>query len=342
MESPLITFPLTTPWPTRDPFLFCVHHLDAFPTGNADLGPEATLQGRNIGSDFSGIDGWSMYHGDTVPGFPQHPHRGFETVTFVVQGTLDHSDSLGATARFGPGDSQWLTAGAGIVHSEMMPLVKSDAPNPTELFQIWLNLASEDKMADPHFSMTWDEHRPRVHHVDESGRESIISLVAGNYEGELAPAPPPRSWASRPESGVVIWHVTMQPGAIWTLPEAAADVQRSLYLAHGNSISTPRGDIQPGEGTHLPDHHSLEITASEAGATLLILGGTPINEPVAQYGPFVMNTRAELASTIEEYQRTQFGGWPWPTDDPNHGVTRDRFAVYPNGDAENPEASQLV
>ena len=96
--------------------------------------------------DFAGADGWRMYHGSIVPGFPQHPHRGFETVTFVRQGFIDHSDSLGATARFGRGDVQWLTAGEGIVHCEMFPLLDREGPNPCELFQIWLNLPAADKM----------------------------------------------------------------------------------------------------------------------------------------------------------------------------------------------------
>jgi quercetin 2,3-dioxygenase len=90
--------------------------------------------------DFSGRDGWSMYHGSLVPGFPQHPHRGFETISFMRKGFMDHSDSLGAAARFGRGDVQWMTAGSGIVHAEMFPLLNRDAHNETELFQIWINL----------------------------------------------------------------------------------------------------------------------------------------------------------------------------------------------------------
>jgi redox-sensitive bicupin YhaK (pirin superfamily) len=98
------------------------------PQGNAQFGPDASLAGRDIGSDFEGKDGWRMYHGDVVPGFPQHPHRGFETVTIVRAGYIDHSDSLGAAARFGMGDVQWLTAGAGVVHSEMFPLLDRNGP----------------------------------------------------------------------------------------------------------------------------------------------------------------------------------------------------------------------
>jgi hypothetical protein len=112
-STPILnTQPLGPLWPTLDPFLFCAHHDDAYPAGNGAFGPAPhLLGGRQIGSDFSRQDGWSMYHGDAVPGFPVHPHRGFETVTLVRKGLIDHADSLGAAARFGGGDVQWVTAG---------------------------------------------------------------------------------------------------------------------------------------------------------------------------------------------------------------------------------------
>ena len=163
--------------------------------------------------DFAGADGWRMYHGSTVPGFPQHPHRGFETVTFVRQGYIDHSDSLGATARFGRGDVQWLTAGEGIVHCEMFPLLDRDGPNPCELFQIWLNLPAADKMVEPYFTMLWDEDIPRHVATDADGRAH-----RGHGHRRCArrarppPPPPPNSWASRPEADVAIWHVVAEPG----------------------------------------------------------------------------------------------------------------------------------
>src|SRR5206468_785184 len=166
--------PLGFPWETIDPFLFCVYHDDAYPRANANMGPDAPLSGRDLGQDFSRKDGWSMYHGNPVPGFPAHPHRGFETVTIVRKGLIDHADSLGATARFGEGDVQWVTAGEGIVHSEMFPLLREDEANPAELFQIWLNLPKASKMARPHFTMFWSGDVPRLVAKDDAGRETVV------------------------------------------------------------------------------------------------------------------------------------------------------------------------
>ena len=127
-----------------------------------------------------------MYHGEVVPGFPQHPHRGFETVTFVRRGQIDHSDSLGATARFGRGDVQWLTAGKGIVHAEMFPLIDEDGPNPLELFQIWLNLPAVDKMADPYFTMLWHGDIPVIEHKDADGPRHRDHRHRGRARGSPA------------------------------------------------------------------------------------------------------------------------------------------------------------
>ena len=196
---------LSFPWQTRDPFLFCAYHNDPYPKGNERLGPAASLAGRAIGQDFDPSNGWRMYHGDVVPGFPQHPHRGFETVTVVNQGLVDHSDSLGATARYGAGDVQWLTAGSGIVHAEMFPLVKSDEENPLELFQIWLNLPAKNKMVEPHFTMLWGDSIPNKEVKDTQGHRTQIRIVAGSYDDTTAPSPPPNSWAASPKTDVGIW-----------------------------------------------------------------------------------------------------------------------------------------
>lgn len=328
MPSPIrAVLPLAFPWPTIDPFLFCVHHDDAYPKGNEAMGPAASLAGRNLGMDFDPKDGWRMYHGREVPGFPQHPHRGFETVTLARRGYIDHSDSLGMRARFGEGDVQWLTAGAGIQHSEMFPLLKKDDANPVELFQIWLNLPSADKMAEPHFSMLWAEEIPRFHAMDAAGRRTDLCVVAGTLGGVSPPKPPPRSWASRPAADVCIATIRMEPGASWILPAAAASTtERVLYFFAGSTLSVS-GTVQaqPG-GLVLEGGVGVELRNGDTPAELLLLQGRPIGEPVAKHGPFVMNTRAEIQRAFYDYQRTAFGGWPWVDEGPVHGRADGRFA----------------
>jgi redox-sensitive bicupin YhaK (pirin superfamily) len=322
------------PWPTFDPFLFCVHHDDAYPEGNEALGPAASLHGRDIGQDFAGKDGWRMYHGDVVPGFPQHPHRGFETVTIMRKGFIDHSDSLGATARFGDGDVQWLTAGRGIVHCEMFPLVEQAQKNPLELFQIWLNLPSASKMVEPYFSMLWREAKPTVTERDAAGRATVIDVVAGNL-GELrAPPPPPDSWAARPDAGLAIWTITMEPGAEWTLPAGPAGVHRTLYFFRGATLDIGGRLVSRGSLARMRPDASARLVNGAERCEILLLQGRPIGEAVAQHGPFVMNTRAELQQAFVDYQRTQFGGWPWKSDGPVHARGESRFARYPDGRIE--------
>jgi redox-sensitive bicupin YhaK (pirin superfamily) len=331
--------PLGFVWETADPFLFCVHHDDRYPAGNERLGPAASLAGRNLGSDFEPRDGWRMYHGEVVPGFPAHPHRGFETVTLVRRGYIDHSDSLGAVARFGGGDVQWLTAGRGIVHSEMFPLLQRDQPNPVELFQIWLNLPAEDKMAEPHFTMLWADQIPTVRSFDAEGRETAITVVAGSPpEAPSPPSPPPRSWASRPEAEVAIWTIRLSPQARTTLPPASPGVNRTVYVVSGTSARVDGKKIAPNHAVRLRADVPVSIEAGSTETELLMLQGRPIGQPVAQHGPFVMNTRAELEQAYADYRRTQFGGWPWSRTDPTHPSDERRFARRTSGAVERPIA----
>jgi quercetin 2,3-dioxygenase len=336
------TVPLGMQWPTADPFLFCVHHLDRYPAGDDRLGPKASLEGRELGMDFAGVEGWRMYHGREVPGFPQHPHRGFETITYVRRGVIDHSDSLGATARFGRGDVQWLTAGRGIVHCEMFPLLDPDGPNPCELFQIWLNLPADDKLVDPYFTMLWDEDIPRHVAVDGDGRRVEVTVIAGELEGLTPPPPPPDSWASRPDSDLAVWHVVLEAGARWTVPAArSAQTGRTAFVFQGavvlagQPIDSPTAAVVRGE---VP----LELEAGPAGAEVLLLQARPIGEPVAQYGPFVMNDRAGLEQAFADYRADGFGGWPWPVDDPVHPREAGRFARRPDGSLDRPSASEVA
>jgi hypothetical protein len=328
--------PLGFPWETADPFLFCVYHNDAYPAGNEAMGPAASLAGRDIGQDFAGKDGWRMYHGDTVPGFPRHPHRGFETVTIVRRGLIDHSDSLGATARFGHGDVQWLTAGRGVEHSEMFPLTRRDAPNPLELFQIWLNLPASNKFSAPYFSMLWADAVPRVSVADDTGRATDVTLVAGALGDTQAPAPPPDSWASRADADLAIWTIRMDPQARWTLPRARAQSNRVLYFFSGSSIRVGGETVRPASAVTLFADQDVSLENGDHESELLLLQGRPIGEPVAQYGPFVMNTQQEIQQAFADYRRTQFGRWPWETNAPVHPRAQGRFAKHADGSVEEP------
>ncbi len=328
--------PLGFPWATLDPFLFCVHHDDAYPAGNEKFGPATSLAGRQLGQDFEGKDGWRMYHGEVVPGFPAHPHRGFETVTVVRTGRIDHSDSLGAAARYGSGDVQWLTAGKGIQHAEMFPLLSAEKNNPLELFQIWLNLPKKNKLVDPVFAMLWAPSIPRRVVKDENGRETEVVLIAGRYGEVVPPNPPPNSWASQEGSDVAIWTIKLAPGARFTVPAADKGTNRTLYFFRGAKISIG--------GTQLAVRHLVQVAAGvpavlengEVESELLMLQGRPIGEPTVQYGPFVMNTNAEIQQAFQDYQRTRFGGWPWPSDDPVHGPDEARFARHADGRLDKP------
>ena len=322
------TMGLGFPWQTQDPFLFCVHHDDKYPAGNDRMGPAASLAGRELGMDFAGKDGWRMYHGEEVPGFPGHPHRGFETVTIVRRGLIDHSDSLGAAARFGGGDTQWLTAGKGIVHSEMFPLLDKNGPNPVELFQIWLNLPKADKLVDPYFSMFWAHQIPT--HVSD-GTE--VTVIAGAL-GDVKPlAPPPSSWASRAEADIAIWTIRMQPNARWTMPAAKPGTNRTLYLFAGKARIGDK-DLAPPTGVVLVPDAEVPIVAGPEPVELLLLQGRPIGEPVVQHGPFVMNSRQEIQQAFLDYQRTRFGGWPWTSEAPVHAREEGRFARHADGRVE--------
>jgi quercetin 2,3-dioxygenase len=321
---------LGMPWTGLDPFIFTVHHLDRYPEGNEVQGPSASLTGRQIGMDFSYQDGWSMYHGARVPGFPQHPHRGFETVTVVRRGYVDHSDSLGATARYGEGDVQWLTTGSGIQHSEMFPLIHQDRPNPLELFQIWLNLPPESKLVPAHFRMLWGEDIPAV----RPGVGVEVDVMAGRLADHAAPSPPPDSWASS-DPTFAIWLIRLEAGATWQLPATEPGVNRMLHFFDGDTARVGSTDCERGTGVRLRSDLPADLASTGGPVEFLLLQGRPIGAPVIQMGPFVMNTPEEIQQALSDYRATGFGGWPWSGPDPVHARTEGRFAIHADGHVEH-------
>jgi redox-sensitive bicupin YhaK (pirin superfamily) len=326
--------PLGFVWETNDPFLLCVHHLDDYPPGNENLGPAASLEGRILGQDFTPKDGWRMYHGETIPGFPAHPHRGFETVTVVLNGFVDHSDSHGASGRYGNGDVQWMTAGSGLQHSEMFPLLSSDKPNPVELFQIWLNLPQSHKFASPFYKMLWAEDIPVYSDEDKNGKMTKVIVIAGKIGDIKAPSPAPDSWAADPANEVGIWLLKIEATGQWTLPPASQKINRSLYFYKGSEINIAGSDVKVYHSVELLADHPTDIENGDEDAFLLMLQGCPINEQVVQHGPFVLNSAEEIQLAYSDYRKTQFGGWPWKRNDNVHSRETGRFAKYSDGREE--------
>lgn len=337
MNKILSVKPLGFPWQTQDPFLFCVHHRDEFPEGNEHMGVETThLAGRNVGNDFTIKDGWRMYHGRNVPGFPYHPHRGFETITIAQEGFIDHTDSLGAAGRFGKGDTQWMTAGAGVQHSEMFPLVHKDKGNTTELFQIWLNLPSASKMVDPHFKMLWREDIPVLKEKDDHGKVTEVQIVAGEVKGIKALDPTPDSWAADPGNAVWVLTIRLDAGAQWILPASLASANRTIFYYKGQSLTVEDQKLTPQYLVNLKADEEVTLQNGYEESFLLLLQGVPISEPVVQYGPFVMNSEEEIREAFNDYRRTEFGGWPWPKQEQVHDRNQGRFALHADGRRENP------
>ena len=334
MEPIIKIKPMGFQWETADPFLFCVHHEDNFPKGNEVMGPAVPLSGRNMGDDFIIKDGFRMYHGKIVPGFPGHPHRGFETITVVRKGIVDHADSMGASGRYGNGDVQWMTAGKGVQHSEMFPLIYKDKGNPMELFQIWLNLPKRHKMVEPHFKMLWGDAIPKYIHKDKSNKKTTVEVIAGTLGDKKAPAPPPDSWAADPQNHVAVWNIKMEANSLWTLPKTAMGVNRTLYFYQGETLQLAGKDIPKYNAIELRPDADILLQNGNSEAGILVLQGKPISEPVIQYGPFVMNTKEEINQAFEDYHNTQFGGWPWSRYDQVHARDKARFAKHADGREE--------
>jgi hypothetical protein len=249
---------------------------------------------------------------------------------------VDHSDSHGAAGRYGNGDVQWMTAGAGLQHCEMFPLLKRNEYNPLELFQIWINLPKSRKFCSPFYKMIWSEDIPKINQQDTNGKNIELTLVAGRYGDVVAPPPAPDSWAASPENEVGIWKIKMDANAHWVIPPASPGVKRILYFYKGATISVAGIDVEPLHSVELLVDEEVIVESGSEDSHLLILQGLPINEPVAQYGPFVMNTQTEIQQAINDYRKTQFGGWPWPSHDYVHPGSVGRFAKYADGKQENP------
>jgi redox-sensitive bicupin YhaK (pirin superfamily) len=227
-------------------------------------------------------------------GVGEHPHRGFETVTIVYQGEVEHRDSAGNGGRIGPGDVQWMTAASGIMHEEFHSADFSRSGGTLEMMQLWVNLPAKDKMAPPAYQTILNKDIPAVPLADSAGR---VRVIAGNFGGHAGPA--------RTFTPMNIWDVRVPAGKAATLSLPVGH-STALVLMHGSAVVN--GTQAIAEAQLVVMDRSGDAFTIEAGtdATVLLLSGEPIQEPVVGYGPFVMNTQAEIAQAISDVQNGRF------------------------------------
>ena len=228
-------------------------------------------------------------------GVGEHPHRGFETVTIVYQGEVEHRDSAGNGGRIGPGDVQWMTAGSGLMHEEFHSQAFTRSGGTMEMAQLWVNLPAKDKMSPPHYQPIVAADIPNVDLANGAGH---LRVIAGSFEGHRGPA--------RTFTDINVWDVELRAGKTveLRLPEghtAAIALLRGTLKVNGTQAASAASVVQferAGKDVR------LEATGD---ATFLVLTGVPIDEPIAGYGPFVMNTRDEIAAAMKDLQEGRFG-----------------------------------
>ncbi len=231
-------------------------------------------------------------------GVGEHPHRGFETVTIVYQGELEHRDSAGNGGRIGPGDVQWMTAASGVIHEEFHSERFTRMGGIMEMMQLWVNLPSSDKMSPPRYQTLLDRDIPSVQLPEGAGR---VRVIAGEYGGRKGPA--------RTFTPMNVWDLRLHGGKTATLATPEGHTT-AIVPMHGRVLinaAQPAGEAQ----LAILDRNGGEFTIRvETDATVLLLSGEPIDEPVVGYGPFVMTSEHEIAQAIRDYQSGRFGSLP--------------------------------
>lgn len=239
-------------------------------------------------------------------GVGQHPHRGFETVSIVYAGEVEHRDSTGAGGSIGPGDVQWMTAARGIVHEEYHGANYARHGGPFEMLQLWVNLPARHKMDAPGYQELRDAQMPRVALPDGAGE---VRVIAGRYGADQAGEAEEAIGPARTFSPINLWDLKLKAGHHVTLPVPAGHTT-ALFVLHG-SLDVPAAGVDarrvgPGELAGFErEGDTLAFHVAE-DATVLLLGGEPLNEPIAGHGPFVMNTHAEIVQAFEDFQNGRF------------------------------------
>ncbi|HEY2428844.1 MAG TPA: pirin family protein [Acidimicrobiales bacterium] len=242
---------------------------------------------------------------DYGPGEPRgtawHPHRGFETVTYMIDGVFQHQDSTGGGGLITNGDTQWMTAGAGILHIERPPESLVVSGGLFHGIQLWVNLPSADKWVPPRYQ---DIGRDKVALLTSPDGGAVVRLIAGDLDGHAGPG--------STYTPISMVHATVSPGAQLRLPWRR-DFNALVYALSGQGTVGPEGrPLRSGQLAVLGAGDAVTVTASSPTSPLdvLVLGGTPIREPVVQYGPFVMNSQAEIVQAFEDFQSGRMGSVP--------------------------------
>ena len=221
-------------------------------------------------------------------GAPSHPHRGFETVTYLLSGGMMHADSAGNSGDLNPGDVQWMTAGRGVIHSELPQDHMMENGGLMHGFQIWVNLPAKDKMMEPRYQDIPSEEIPEVSNEDGTVWAKVIAGEALGISAVIDTVIP-----------ITYIHLKMKPGASYS--HVCKKDHNVMLYTFGGSLTVEGRSLHDGSLGLLSPGESVSITAEDGGAELLILGGPELGEPIARYGPFVMNTRQEIHQAIEDY-----------------------------------------
>lgn len=317
-------------WDCEDPFIFTSHHYDLYPEGNVQQAPPLEeINRRSLGHDYDKVFGYRMYDGKVSPGFPIHPHWGYETFSVASQGYVDHFDNMGNQGRYGYGDMQWVSAGSFYVHNEMYPLAFTDRENPVLLTQIHLNLPIKDKDTPNEVRTVWLEDIPVV-----KGEGYEISVYCGHFADTDGVPANPVSWAADPSHHVKIAMIRMEPGATVDISPTEA-VHRNIYLTEGRA--TVDGQEFPGNTRlKIDPKEGISVTMGDSASEIWVLEGDPIGEKQTSFGPVVKGKFKEVRRDNQYIREHIMDGWCWDYVNQKQDLGTERFFMDGDGKESRP------
>lgn len=325
-------------WDTEDPFTFVSHHRDNYPMGNSQQAPPYDMIAwRDLGHDYRKHNGFRMFNGKVVPGFPMHAHWGYETFTLAEEGYVDTFDSEGNQARFGFGDAQWVTASSKYQHNEMYPLVFQDRSNPNNITQIMINLPLEMKGSFNDVNMLWAEDIKHKKSTQDSGENVEVIVYAGSYENLTVNVPNPNSWAANPDNRVKIVQIKMDEGAEYVLKADSPEINRNLYFVSGSDADVGGFEAEAGYRMKLKPDIDIKIKNGDIPSKFWLLDGKPIKQKMSSFGPVILKDDKTVRAAMNDIRKHEFDIWPWNLIDKVHSIEAPRFIKYADGREEYPD-----